>query len=117
MTSEPATQPRTRYLIAATLLLSATIFVVTKLRVAHFLSLETGLIIAFVVFAANVVIGLVGVFTPHRVAWLSYLAASLASMLLWGMATPLTAAWLLIRLGARVVFLGEHACFFGLGCS
>jgi hypothetical protein len=113
MTSEAGTQPaRTKHLIAAILLLSAAVFLVTNLRGAYFLNLETVRIFAFVVFAANVVVGLIGVFTPHRIAWLSYLAASVASMVLLGMATPLTAAWLLIRLGARIVFLGEHLSLF-----
>ncbi len=113
MTSEAVTQPvRTTHLIAAVLLLSATVFLVTNLRGVHFLNLETARICAFAVFAANVAVGLIGVFTPHRVAWLSYLAASIVSMLLLGMATPLTAAWLLIKLAARVIFLGEHLSIF-----
>jgi hypothetical protein len=113
VTSEATMQRfRTAHLIAAVLVLSAAVSFVTGLRGAHFLSLETARIFAFVVFAANIVVSLIGVFTPHRVAWLSYLSASVASMLLLSMATPLTAAWLVIRVAARVIFLGEHLSLF-----
>jgi hypothetical protein len=113
MTSEDVTQPvRTTYLIAAVLVLSTTVFIVTKLREANLLTLETARIFAFVVFTANVAVGLIGAFTSHRVAWLSYLAASVASMFLLGMATPLTGGWLVIRVAARVIFLGDHLSLF-----
>ena len=58
----------------------------------------TGMIIGYVLIALNLGVGIAGLWTRHRMAWMAYLALSVVSTVLLGAVTPLS----LIGLAAHV---------------
>jgi hypothetical protein len=94
---------KTSLLILFVISLSAIMAVVKGLRIAGYLSVETQVVLAFAVFGLNFIVAIAGLWTPFRLAWVSYLVLSVASVLLLG-SMPLSAAWILIKVAARHTF-------------
>jgi hypothetical protein len=91
--------PKTPSLIIFVLVISAAMAVVRTLRFAGYISIESQVVAAFVLFALNIGTALVGFFTRQRTAWLLYLALTIACMLLLG-SSPVSSAWILIKMYA-----------------
>jgi hypothetical protein len=89
------------HLIIFAVSLSVVIVLVTDLRVAGYLTLETQRAAAYLIFGLNVTIAIGGLWKRFRLAWLLYLALSVASMLFLSASTPFTAIWLLIKYAIR----------------
>jgi hypothetical protein len=88
---------KTYPLIILVIALSATIAVVRDLRIVGYLSLETQRVTAYLMFGLNLLVASLGLWTRFRLAWLS-------SMFLLS-STPITAAWILLKLAIRHVFV------------
>lgn len=88
-------RPREIHLILAILLLSAVIIVETELRGAGYVSLDTGRVVAYLGFAINMIVAVLGILSPHRLAWILYLIVSLTGIVMIGAETPITALYLL----------------------
>jgi hypothetical protein len=95
---------KTFLLIIFVISLSAMMAVVRELRIAGYLTLETQLVAAYLVFGLNLVVATGGLWTRFRLAWLLYLVCSIASMLFLGSSTPFSAAWILIKYVTRLIF-------------
>jgi len=91
--------PKTPSLTIFVLVISAAMAVVRALRFADYISIETQVVAAFVVFALNIGTALMGFFTRQRTTWLLYLALTIACMLLLG-SSPVSSAWILIKMYA-----------------
>ena len=90
-------------LIIFAISLSVVMAIATNLRIAGYLTLETQLVVAYVAFGLNFVAAVAGLWTRFRLAWVSYLILSVASVLLLG-SVPITAAWILAKLAVRHAF-------------
>ena len=77
--------------------------IIRNLRIAGYVTLDTQLVAAYFAFGLNFMAAIVGLWTRFRLAWLSYLVLSVASILFLS-STPLAAAWILIKLVARHAF-------------
>src|ERR1035441_60252 len=87
-------------LIIFVISLSVVMAVVTNLRIAGYLALETQLVVACVAFGLNFVAATAGLWTRFRPAWVAYLILSVVSVLLLS-SMPITAAWILTKLAVR----------------
>ena len=94
---------KTSSLIIFVVAICAAMEIIRNLRIAGYLTLDTQLVSAYFAFSLNLLAAIVGLWTRFRVAWLSYLMLSAASIIFLG-STPLAAAWLLIKLAARHAF-------------
>lgn len=95
---------KTSSLIIFVIAISAVMAIISNLRIAGYLTLETQLVTAYLAFGLNFMAAIVGFWTPFRLAWLSYLILSVVSILFLS-STPLAAAWILIKLAARHAFV------------
>jgi hypothetical protein len=93
----------TSILVLLVIALSAAMEIVRELKIAGYLNLETQVVAAYAAFALNFAVAIVGLWTRFRLAWLSYLAISAASILLFS-SLPIATAWILIKLASRHVF-------------
>jgi hypothetical protein len=95
---------RSRNLIIFIIAISTAMVVVRNLRIAGYVSLDTQLVAAFVVFGLNVMAAIAGFWTTRfRVAWISYLVLTVVCMLLLS-SSPLDSAWIMVKLAARQIF-------------
>jgi lysylphosphatidylglycerol synthetase-like protein (DUF2156 family) len=94
---------KTSSLIIFVISLSVVMAVVTNLRIAGYLTLETQLVVACVAFGLNFVAATAGLWTRFRPAWVAYLILSVVSVLLLS-SMPITAAWILTKLAVRHAF-------------
>lgn len=95
--------PKTSSLIIFVIAISAVMAIISNLRIAGYLTLETQLVAAYLAFGLNFMVAVVGFWTRFRLAWLSYLILSVVSILFLS-STPFAAAWILIKLAARHAF-------------
>jgi hypothetical protein len=84
---------KSSHLMIAIVLLNALAVIAMELSLAIDLSLETNRMLVLPVFLLNAAVAIVGLWRPYRAAWLVYLVASIASMLLFGATTPIAALW------------------------
>jgi hypothetical protein len=91
-------------LTACVIAISVAMEIVRNLRIAGYVTLNTQFVAAYFVFGINFLLAIAGLWTRFRVAWLSYLVLSVASILFLS-STPLAAASILIRLAARHAFM------------
>ena len=89
---------RTTHLIIVVLLLSALAIISNEFTGAGLLSFDTHKILVYLVFMINTAIAILGLWTPRRAAWLGYLVAGFASMILIGASTPISALWIFTKL-------------------
>ena len=68
-------------------------FAITGLR--GVLPAESRALAAYAIFFLNLGVAIAGLWTAQRAAWIVYLVASVAGMILISAATPITALWLL----------------------
>ncbi|WP_159007964.1 hypothetical protein [Bradyrhizobium sp. S69] len=94
---------KTSSLIAFVIAIFAAMAIIRNLRITGYVTLNTQLVAAYFAFGLNFLAAIVGFWTRFRVAWLSYLMLSAASILFLS-STPLAAAWILIKLAARHAF-------------
>jgi hypothetical protein len=94
---------KTSYLIIFVIAICAAMEITRNLRIAGYVTLHTQLVAAYFAFGLNFMAAIVGLWTRFRLAWLSYLVLSVASILFLS-STPLAAAWILIKLTARHAF-------------
>ncbi len=94
---------RPSFLIIFVISLSAVMAVVTNLRIAGFLTMQTQFVVAYVAFGLNFVAAIAGLWTRFRLAWVADLVLSVASVLLLS-SMPITAAWILTKLAVRHAF-------------
>ena len=87
----------TRYLIAATIVLSALVVILSEARMAGSVPTTAMSGIATAVFAANGLVAVAGLWTRHRALWTGYLLLSIAAFLLIGAATPINALCILAK--------------------
>jgi lysylphosphatidylglycerol synthetase-like protein (DUF2156 family) len=92
---------KTVLLIIAVVFLSITIATVRQVRFAGYISVHTQLVAAVVIFGLNLLVAIGGLWTRFRLAWLIYLLLSIVCMVMEGSSTPLTAAWIFIKLAVR----------------
>jgi hypothetical protein len=90
-------QRRSSHLFFGVLMLSALAIALNELSLADYLSLEIHGALVYFVFLLNAAIAAIGLWTPHRVAWATYLIASVACLLLIGASTPMSAVWILAK--------------------
>jgi hypothetical protein len=90
-------------LVLLVIALSAAMAVVRDLRIAGYLNLETQTVAAYAAFALNFTVAIAGLWTRFRVAWLSYLVISAASILFFS-SLPISTAWILIKIASMHVF-------------
>jgi hypothetical protein len=91
---------RTSSLIIFVIAICAAMEIIRNLRIAGYVTSDTQLVAAYSAFGLNFMAAIVGLWTRFRLAWLSYLVLSVASVLFLS-STPLAAAWILIKLAAR----------------
>ena len=91
---------KTRSLIIVAVALSLLMPVVRELRFAGLLTLNAQLVIAYAAFGLTIATAIMGLWTPFRRSWLSYLALTIACMLLFG-SLPLSTASMLVNLAIR----------------
>jgi hypothetical protein len=89
---------RASHLIIAVLLLGALAILLNAPSLGDYLPFDTHRIFVYFVFLINTVIAIIGLWTPHRAAWLTYLIASLTCLLLIGASTPISALWIFAKL-------------------
>jgi hypothetical protein len=77
--------------------------VLRNLRIGGYVSLDTQLVTAYVVFGLNVMAAIAGFWTRFRVAWMSYLVLTVVCMVLLS-SSPLDSAWIMVKLAARQIF-------------
>ena len=94
---------RTSLLIILVVALNAVMAVVSNLRIAGYLTVETQFVVAYIAFGLNFAAAIAGLWTQFRLAWVSYLVLSVATVLLLS-SMPLSAAWILTKLAARHAF-------------
>jgi hypothetical protein len=94
---------KTSSLVVLVVVISTAMEIIRNLRIEGYVALDTQLVAAYFAFSLNLVAAIVGLWTPFRVAWFSYLMLSAASILFLS-STPLAAAWILIKLAARHAF-------------
>ena len=82
---------------AAAVALGATAVTVTELGLSGVFGFETGRILAYAIFFANVAVALFGIWKRQRVLWVVYLVLSLVLMVLIGATTPLSAIWIMAK--------------------
>lgn len=73
------------------------IAIVELAPLAH-LSTTTRQTIGLTLFAANLVLCIYGAMRSHRIAWSAYLLLSLLSLTMLSASTPISAAWLALKL-------------------
>jgi hypothetical protein len=78
------------------LMLSALAIALKELRSVHYLSFEIHTALVYFVFLLNAAIAAIGLWTPHRIAWATYLIASVACLILIGASTPISGIWILL---------------------
>jgi hypothetical protein len=88
---------RSKPLIVAAIVISVAIIALTRFGHDGSWSLRTRQIAGFSAFGLNAAVAFLGWWTRHRAAWVAYLVASLAFMLLISASTPLSGLWLLTR--------------------
>ena len=88
---------RTTYLVIAALAVSGAAIPFHELT-RDLLSFDAAIVAAYAAFILNAGIGVAGLWTPERAAWVFYLIVSVAGMVLIGEPTPLSAIWLLTKL-------------------
>jgi hypothetical protein len=71
--------------------------ILTELRLNGAYRFETGQILAYTLFFANMAVALFGIWKRQRVAWVVYLILSLALMVLIGASTPISAIWTMAK--------------------
>jgi hypothetical protein len=76
---------------------------VVVLRIAGYVSSDTQLVAAYVVFGLNVMAAIAAFWTRFRVAWISYLVLTVVCMFLLG-SSPLDSAWIMVKSAARQIF-------------
>jgi hypothetical protein len=90
---------RSRVLVIAVIALSLVVFGTTVLRLNELFPWQLASVIAWAGFGLNVALAAVGAWlTPHRAAWIAYLAASIAGMILIGGSTAINALILFVWL-------------------
>ena len=86
---------RSSHLIIAALVISAAAI---GLHEWDELSFDVTGLLAHAAFFLNATVGIAGLWTAHRFAWVSYLLVGIAGMVLIGSPTPVSALWLLTEL-------------------
>jgi hypothetical protein len=86
---------RSSHLIIAALVISAAAIGVHEWDE---LSFDVTRFAAYAAFFLNAAVGIAGLWTAHRFAWVGYLLVSIAGMVLIGSPTPVSALWLLTEL-------------------
>jgi hypothetical protein len=94
---------KTFSLIAFVIAICAAMEIIRNFKIAGYVTLNTQIVAAYFVFGLNFMAAIAGLWTRFRLAWLSYLVLSAASILFLG-STPLAAAWILIKLASRHAF-------------
>jgi hypothetical protein len=88
-------RPRDIHLVTAVLVLSVAVIVENEIRLAGHLGFTAGRVAVYLAIAVNAAIAFLGLFGPHRIAWLAYLIVSAVGTVLIGAATPIVALYLL----------------------
>jgi hypothetical protein len=91
---------RSTYLIIVIVLISVLAEISLALSSADYHSLESHVAVAHSLIVLNALTAVVGLRTPHRVAWIAYLVVSIALTVLIGAVTPLSVLGILARLYA-----------------
>jgi hypothetical protein len=86
------------HLVNAVLALSLFGIISSELGLFSGLSLDARRAIGLIAIGANLAIGICGVVTSHRVAWIAYLVLSVAGLVLMSTATPIVAVWRALKL-------------------
>jgi len=90
-------QRRSSHLFFGVLMLSALAIALIELSLADYLSLEIHTALGIFLFLLNAAIAAIGLWTPHRIAWATYLIASVACLILIGASTPISGIWILAK--------------------
>ena len=82
--------------MVAVIAVSVAIVAVTQFGQYRSWSLPTRQIAGYSAFGLNCVIAILGFWTPHRAAWVTYLVVSVVTFLLISASTPLSGLWILL---------------------